>query len=404
MRAIIVVLDSFGLGASDDASAFGDEGADTFGHIAQWCAQDKANREGVRSGRLHIPNLMALGLGLAAQHSSGKALPVDKATEIQGKYGFAAEVSKGKDTPSGHWEIAGVPVEFDWGYFSLETPSFPSELIEALVDQGKLAGVLGNCHASGTIILDQLGEEHIRTAKPIVYTSADSVFQIAAHEAHFGLDRLYEICDLARILVDPYNIGRVIARPFVGEKAGQFERTGNRRDLSVLPPAATLLDRHAAAGGAVISIGKISDIFAHQGITQTYKAHGNAQIFEVLMQQVKTAPENSIIFANLVDFDMLYGHRRDVVGYAAALEDFDRKLPRLQEALRPDDVVVLTADHGCDPTWPGSDHTREHIPVLAFGPNITPENLGKRTSFADIGASLARHLGLDALPHGTNFL
>lgn len=404
MRAIIVVLDSFGLGASDDASAFGDEGADTFGHIAQWCAQDKANREGVRSGRLHIPNLMALGLGLAAQHSSGKTLPVEKAIEIQGKYGFAAEVSKGKDTPSGHWEIAGVPVEFDWGYFSLETPSFPPELIEALVDQGKLAGVLGNCHASGTIILDQLGEEHIRTAKPIVYTSADSVFQIAAHEEHFGLERLYEICDLARILVDPYNIGRVIARPFVGEKAGQFERTGNRRDLSVLPPAATLLDRHAAAGGAVISIGKISDIFAHQGITQTYKAHGNAQIFEVLMQQVKTAPENSIIFANLVDFDMLYGHRRDVVGYAAALEDFDRKLPRLQEALRPDDVVVLTADHGCDPTWPGSDHTREHIPVLAFGPNITPENLGKRTSFADIGASLARHLGLDALPHGTNFL
>ena len=216
-------------------------------------------------------------------------------------------------------------MEFDWGYFSLETPSFPDSLVQDLVSQCDLPGVLGNCHASGTVILDQLGDEHIKTGKPIVYTSSDSVFQIAAHEEHFGLDRLMDICDVARKLVDPYNIGRVIARPFVGEKPGEFVRTGNRRDLSVLPPAPTLLDRYADKGGEVISIGKIADIFAHQGITQKYKAHGNAQIFEVMMDQVNNSPDNAILFANFVDFDMLYGHRRDVAGYAAALEEFDRQ-------------------------------------------------------------------------------
>ncbi len=404
MRAIIVVLDSFGLGASDDAPLFGDQGADTFGHIAEQCALGQADKPGLRSGPLNIPNLMALGLGLAAEQSTGHALKVTKAEKITGKYGFAAELSKGKDTPSGHWEMAGVPVTFDWGYFSLESPSFPESLINDLVTQGDLPGILGNCHASGTTILDQLGEEHIRTGKPIVYTSSDSVFQIAAHEEHFGLDRLYDICNVARRLVDDYNIGRVIARPFVGEKAEDFIRTGNRRDLSVLPPAPTLLDLYADSGGEVISIGKIADIFAHQGITQKFKAHGNAQIFDVLMDQIKNSPDKAIIFANLVDFDMLYGHRRDVAGYAAALEEFDRKLPELQAALRDDDVVILTADHGCDPTWPGSDHTREHVPVIAFGPKVSPGPIGKRETFADIGASLANHLGLAPLTTGTSFL
>ncbi|NOZ67419.1 MAG: phosphopentomutase [Alphaproteobacteria bacterium] len=404
MRAIIVVLDSFGLGASDDAPLFGDQGADTFGHIAEQCALGRADKPGLRSGPLDIPNLMTLGLGLAAEHSTGHALKVTKAEKITGKYGFAAELSKGKDTPSGHWEMAGVPVTFDWGYFSLESPSFPESLITDLVTQCDLPGILGNCHASGTTILDQLGEEHIRTNKPIVYTSSDSVFQIAAHEEHFGLDRLYDICDVARRLVDDYNIGRVIARPFVGEKAGDFIRTGNRRDLSVLPPAPTLLDLYADSGGEVISIGKIADIFAHQGITQKFKAHGNAQIFDVLMDQIKNSPDKAILFANLVDFDMLYGHRRDVAGYAAALEEFDRKLPELRAALRDDDVVILTADHGCDPTWPGSDHTREHVPVIAFGPKVSPGPIGKRETFADIGASLANHLGLAPLTTGTSFL
>ncbi len=405
MRAIIVVLDSFGVGETADAADFGDIGANTFGHIAQHCADGKADKDGVRSGALNIPNMMRLGLGLAAEESAGHEIKVAKAEgEITGKYGFAAELSKGKDTPSGHWEMAGVPVQFDWGYFPKEVPSFPDALVDALVKECDLPGILGNCHASGTVILDQYGEEHIKTGKPIVYTSADSVLQIAAHEKHFGLERLYEICAVARKLVDEYNIGRVIARPFLGETTGNFERTGNRRDLSVLPPAPTLLDKMAEAGGEVISIGKIADIFAHQGITQKYKAHGNAQIFDVMMEHVDKANDNTIVFANFVDFDMLYGHRRDVVGYAAALEEFDRNLPRLQQALRPDDVVVITADHGCDPTWPGSDHTREHVPVIAFGPKVKPGSIGKRDTFADIGTSLSTYLGLGAMPFGTSFL
>ncbi len=404
MRAIIVVLDSFGVGETDDAALFGDQGANTFGHIAEQCALGLANEVGLRSGPLHIPNLMELGLGLAGEASAGHEIKVKKATKITGKYGFAAEKSKGKDTPSGHWEIAGVPVEFDWGYFSLDSPSFPDSLIADLVRECKLPGVLGNCHSSGTTILEKLGEEHIKSGKPIVYTSADSVFQIAAHEDHFGLQRLYDVCDVARRLVDDYNIGRVIARPFVGEVAADFVRTGNRRDLSVLPPAPTLLDNFVASGGEVISIGKIADIFAHQGITQKFKAHGNEQIFDVLMAQVKGSVDNAILFANLVDFDMLYGHRRDVAGYAAALERFDKKLPILWAALRPDDVVILTADHGCDPTWPGSDHTREHVPVIAFGPKVTAGPIGKRETFADIGASLAEHLGLPPMMTGTSFL
>jgi len=404
VRAILIVLDSFGVGETDDAALFGDQGANTFGHIAAQCAAGMADKEGVRSGPLNIPNLMALGLGLASEASAGHEIKIEKAKKIIGKYGYAAEKSKGKDTPSGHWEMAGVPVEFDWGYFSLEAPSFPEKLINDLVREGNLPGVLGNCHASGTTIIEELGLEHLKTGKPIVYTSSDSVFQIAAHEESFGLDRLYDLCDIARKLVDDYNIGRVIARPFVGDRPENFIRTGNRRDLSVLPPAPTLLDFYAESGGEVISIGKIADIFAHQGITQKYKAHGNAQIFDVLMEQIKTSSDGAILFANFVDFDMLYGHRRDVTGYAAALEEFDRGLPAIWAALRPDDIVVLTADHGCDPTWPGSDHTREHVPVIAFGPNIAPGPIGKRETFADIGASLAQHLGLAPLKFGTSFL
>ena len=404
MRAIIIVLDSFGVGEADDAADFGDQGANTFGHIAEQCALGHGDRDGLRSGPLKIPNLMELGLGLLGEAAAGHDLPLEKASKIIGKYGYAAEKSKGKDTPSGHWEMAGVPVLEDFGYFTSKTSSFPESLLNDLITECDLPGVLGNCHASGTVILDDLGGEHIKSGKPIVYASSDSVFQIAAHEDHFGLDRLYQVCDVARRLVDDYNIGRVIARPFVGEKPGDFIRTGNRRDLSVLPPAPTLLDIYSVSGGEVISIGKIADIFAHQGITQKFKAHGNEQIFEVLMDQIDNSVDNAILFANMVDFDMLYGHRRDVPGYAAALEEFDQALPRLHAALRPDDVVVLTADHGCDPTWPGSDHTREFVPVIAFGPKVAASNIGKRDTFADIGASLARHLGLAPLAFGTSFL
>lgn len=404
MRAIIVVLDSFGVGEADDAALFGDQGANTFGHIAEQCALGQADVEGLRSGPLHIPNFMELGLGLAAEAAAGHEIKVARAVKITGKYGYAAEKSKGKDTPSGHWEMAGVPVMTDWGYFLNEASSFPPSLLDDMITECKLPGVLGNCHASGTVIIDDLGQEHIKSGKPIVYASTDSVIQIAAHERHFGLDRLYDVCDVARRLVDDYNIGRVIARPFVGECPGEFVRTGNRRDISVLPPAPTLLDKYAESGGTVISIGKIADIFAHQGITRKYKAHGNKQIFDVLMEQVHNSEDNAILFANLVDFDMLYGHRRDVPGYAAALEEFDRSLPELWAALRPDDVVVLTADHGCDPTRPGSNHTREFVPVIAFGSKVSPGFIGKRETFADIGTSLAVHLGLDPMPAGTSFL
>lgn len=402
-RAIIAVLDSLGVGETDDAPNYGDEGANTFGHIVEACANGKADRAGTRGGPLHIPNLLQLGFGLAAKESGRFALPLEDPKDATGLYGFAAERSFGKDTPSGHWEMAGLPVEFDWVFFPRETPCFPDALIDALIDQADLPGVLGNKHASGTVIIEELGAEHMKTGKPIVYTSADSVFQIAAHEESFGLDRLYDLCAIARKLVDEYNVGRVIARPFIGE-AGGFARTGNRRDLATPPHAPTLLDIHSAAGGEVISIGKIADIFAHSGITRNVKAHGNDAIFDAMLQETRTAPENAIIFANFVDFDSLYGHRRDVVGYATALESFDQRLPELSDLLRPEDVVFLTADHGCDPTWPGSDHTRENIPMIAFGPQLQGRNIGKRDTFADLGQSVAAHLKLDPLDTGNNFL
>ncbi|GAK33396.1 phosphopentomutase [Iodidimonas nitroreducens] len=404
MRAIIAVLDSFGIGEAPDAAVFGDQGSNTFCHIAQACADGAADQPGLRQGPLNIPNLLALGLGHAAR-TAGGTLPAHMIlpSTTTGLHGAAAERSKGKDTPSGHWEMMGLPVLFDWGYFPKETPCFPDQLINDLISRANIPGVLGNCHASGTSIIAELGEEHIKTGKPIVYTSADSVFQIAAHETHFGLDRLYELCAIARELVDDYHIGRVIARPFLGEHPDTFERTGNRRDLATPPHAPTLLDISKDHGREVISIGKISDIFAGSGISRSIKAHGNQAVFERLIEQIETASDGSIVFANFVDFDMLYGHRRNVPGYAAALEAFDRQLPALRAALKPGDVMVLSADHGCDPTAEGSDHTREYIPVLAFGPDLGAKDIGIRQSFADIGQSLAHHLGLPPLDAGERF-
>ncbi|HEU5281602.1 MAG TPA: phosphopentomutase [Gammaproteobacteria bacterium] len=402
-RAFIIMLDSFGLGATADAERYGDAGANTLLHIAKACAEGKADKAGVRQGPLHLPNLTRLGLNGAAMASSGLPVPgLDVNARIEGAYGCAEELSHGKDTQSGHWEMAGVPVLYDWGYFKPDYPSFPESLIADFVRLGALPGVLGNHHASGTTIIEQLGEEHERTGKPIVYTSADSVFQIAAHEESFGLQRLYDISEIARKLVDPYNIGRVIARPFTG-KPGSYTRTGNRRDYATPPHAPTLLDVMKNAGGEVIAIGKVADIYAHQGVTKMIKASGNAVLFEAFIEQARVAPDNSIVFVNLVDFDMVYGHRRDVLGYAKALEDFDAKLPALEAALKPGDMVVITADHGCDPTWPGSDHTREHVPVIAFGPAVKAGAIGKRKTFADIGQSIAKHLGLPALPYGEAF-
>lgn len=404
-RAFILVMDSFGVGATDDAVKFGDQGANTLGHIAQACAEGKADIPGGRQGPLKLPNLARLGLGLSAAESAGSPPPgFARPDQVTGAYGHAAERSFGKDTPSGHWEMAGVPVEYDWGFFPKETPCFPAELTDALIARCDLPGVLGNCHASGTEIIARLGEEHIRSGKPIVYTSADSVFQVAAHEEHFGLERLYALCRTAKELVDAYNIGRVIARPFIGEDATSFQRTGNRKDLTTPPPSPTLLDRLQDEGREVIAIGKISDIFAQRGMTQTIKANGNAALFDATLDAAKTAPEGSLVFTNFVDFDTLYGHRRDVAGYAAALEAFDERLPEFETLLQPGDLAVITADHGCDPTWHGNDHTREHIPILAFGPEVTPGSLGRRDSFADIGQTLARHLGIAPLDHGKDFL
>ncbi len=297
-----------------------------------------------------------------------------------------------------------MPVLFDWGYFTDRTDTFPRELLETLIERAELPGVIGNCHASGTTIIRELGDEHVRTGKPIVYTSADSVFQIACHEEAFGLERLYELCDIARELVDDYRIGRVIARPFVGDGPDTYVRTGNRRDLTTPPHAPTVLDKLVESGGEVISIGKIADIYAHQGITRKVKASGNAALFDATLTAMDEAVEQSIIFTNFVDFDMLYGHRRDVDGYAAALEYFDGRLPELMDRMREDDLLILCADHGCDPTWEGTDHTREHIPVLAFGAGLKAGSLGRRDTFADIGQSIAAHLGLPKLEYGTSFI
>lgn len=403
-RVCVLLMDSLGIGASYDAGMYGDSEANTFVHIVEACAEGKADKKGMRQGKIKLPHLTQAGLFHAAMASSGTdvfslaELPLPK-----GYYGYAAEQSLGKDTPSGHWELAGVPVNFDWGYFSNDDPCFPGTLINKLIKSADLPGVLGQKHASGTDIVNELGEEHIKTGKPIVYTSADSVFQIAAHEEHFGLQKLYALCEIARKLVDEYQIGRVIARPFIG-KPGQFKRTGNRKDYATPPPAPTLLNKLVEAGREVIAIGKTADIFAHQGITQTIKADGNMALFDATLKAFKKAPNGSLVFTNFVDFDSSYGHRRDVIGYAQALEQFDKRLPELEAMLRPEDLIVITADHGCDPTFPGSDHTREHIPVLVYGSQTQGDFIGRRETFADVGQTVAEHLNIAPLRYGHSFL
>ncbi|QRN37725.1 phosphopentomutase [Pectobacterium carotovorum] len=405
-RAYIMVLDSFGIGSSADAERFGDVGSDTLGHIAQACAAGTADKG--RSGKLYLPNLSRLGLGKAAEASTGTfPAGLDENADIIGAYAHASEISSGKDTPSGHWEIAGVPVLFDWGYFKDEENSFPQELLDKLVKRANLPGYLGNCHSSGTVILDQLAEEHMKTGKPIFYTSADSVFQIACHEETFGLDKLYELCEIAReeLTEGNYNIGRVIARPFIGDKPGNFERTGNRHDLAVEPPAPTILKKMVdEKGGEVVSVGKIADIYAQVGITKKVKATGIDALFDATLKEMDSAGDNTIVFTNFVDFDSAYGHRRDIPGYAAALELFDRRLPEMLSRVKGDDILILTADHGCDPSWHGTDHTRENVPVLIYGPNVKPGSYGHRETFADIGQTVATYFGLSPMDYGKSIL
>ena len=405
-RAFLFVLDSFGIGNAPDAAAFGDSnnsdlGADTFGHIDAACNAGNADRAGLRQGQLHIPNMERLGLRHAYALAHQKPLP---ASASEGFFGSATEISLGKDTPSGHWEIAGLPVPFVWTFFQKDKPTFPPDLLAEIYRRAGITGSLGNCHASGTEVITQFGEEHIRTGMPIFYTSSDSVLQIAAHETHFGLERLYQLCETVFDLTAPMRVGRVIARPFLGETAHSFKRTANRHDYAIPPPSATVLDRLIAAGQKVHGIGKISDVFAGRGISTSTKASGNMALFDTSLAAMDTAQDGDLVFANFVDFDMEYGHRRDVPGYAAALEAFDKRLPEAIGKLRDGDILILTADHGCDPTWHGTDHTREQIPIFGTGANITAANLGVRTSFSDIGETIGRYLGLEAGPNGVSFL
>jgi len=396
-RSIILVLDSLGLGSTEDSHLYGDTGSDTLGHIIESCDSNNANNS-ERNGPLFIPNLIRWGLGEAAIASRKKSLPIPR-VEPQGAFGYAKEVSAGKDTPSGHWEICGLPVPFEWGTFPKTENCFPESLLLSLIREGKISGTLANKHASGTQVIEEFGQEHINSGFPICYTSADSVFQIAAHEEHFGLDRLYELCTIAKRLVDPLEITRVIARPFTGSSKDGFERTANRKDLTTPPNGPTLLDNIQDGGGDVISVGKIGDIFSNQGVSYTVKAPNNMGLVDQLLSEMKKVNEG-LIFVNLVDFDTKFGHRRDVAGYALALEQFDARIPEIEAQLTINDLVLITADHGCDPTWPGNDHTREHVPVVFYGKSIKNNNLGERESFCDMGQTIAQHLEIEPLLHG----
>lgn len=396
-RAIVIVIDSFGIGHAPDAEAFGDVGANTFASLSQ------AYYEHTQKP-ISLPNFSKLGLVRACEEASGKELPVERVAPAHGAYGYCAELSTGKDTPSGHWEMMGVPVLFDWGYFSDRENSFPTALIDDINERTGFKGILGNCHASGTTIINELASEHIKTGIPICYTSADSVFQVAAHEEHFGLDNLYLYCETVREALKGYNVGRVIARPFIGNETEGFERTGNRRDYSVLPPAPTVLDKAFDKGVHVVSVGKISDIFAHQGISEKTKATGINALVDATISHMKEKHDNAIIFTNLVNFDQDFGHRRDAVGYADALQSLDKRLPELYEALNDDDLLIFTADHGCDPTWHGNDHTREFVPVLGYHNHISSVALGQRTTFADMGQTIAELFDLGTMEYGQSFL
>jgi phosphopentomutase len=398
-RAFMVVMDSVGIGGAPDADRFfngtrPDTGANTLGHIAQACAKGQLGR-----GPLHLPHLDRLGLGAALQLASGMAPPPGLGATPQGRWGAATEISKGKDTPSGHWELAGVPVPWDWHYFPDTQPAFPPDLSARIAVLAGTQGILGDCHASGTEIIARLGADQIRTGWPICYTSADSVFQIAAHEDHFGLDRLLDLCQRAAPILHAMRVGRVIARPFVGSVEQGFTRTANRHDYAIAPPSPTLCDWAQADGRRVHAVGKIGDIFSMRGIDDVAKGD-DATLIGHLARLVDAAEVGSLTFANIVEFDSLYGHRRDVAGYAAALERFDAALGPILAALRPGDMMVLTADHGNDPTWTGTDHTRERVPVLIAGQGAGA--LG-HLGFVDVAAFIATHLGLSRRGPGKAF-
>jgi phosphopentomutase len=382
-RICLMVLDSAGIGEMPDAADWGDAGADTLGHIMQ-------------SRKVDLPNLQRMGLGNIRPL---EGMPAEE--NPIGSYGKCTLRSNGKDTTTGHWEMAGIILE---KAFPTYPNGFPSRIIDRFIDEVKVPGILGNLPASGTEIIKQLGEEHVRTGKPIVYTSADSVFQIAAHEEVIPISRLYEICEIARRILDGENrVGRVIARPFLGTSAADFKRTENRHDYAVPPPSRNLLPLLKDAGLDVVCIGKIASIYDSVGVTEDLTAKNNDQTIDQTINALN-ADSRGLIFANLVDFDMLYGHRRDTEGYAKALEHFDSRLPEMFKAMRDRDLLILTADHGNDPTATGSDHTREYAPLLVFSKLARAGvDLGTRGSLADIGRTVADNFGFE-LDEGTSFL
>jgi phosphopentomutase len=381
-RIVLMVLDSAGIGEMPDAAAWGDAGADTLGNI-------------LKTHPAELPNLR--NLGLANIRPLENLPPVENPS---GSFGKCTLKSNGKDTTTGHWEMAGIILT---KAFPTYPEGFPPRIIDEFVARARVPGVLANVPASGTEIIKEFGEEHVKTGKPIVYTSADSVFQIAAHEEVIPIDRLYEICEIAREILDGEDrVGRVIARPFVGDSAASFKRTENRHDYAVPPPADNLLPLLKSAGLDVVCIGKIASIYDSLGVTEDLTAKNNDQTID---QTVNALNKDSrgLIFSNLVDFDMLYGHRRDPAGYSRALEHFDRRLPEILDALRDDDLLVITADHGNDPTYPGSDHTREYAPLLVYGKAAKPGiDLGTRQSLSDIGQTIAENFGLE-LKDGVSF-
>jgi phosphopentomutase len=381
-RITLIVLDGAGIGAMPDAPEWGDAGSDTFGHICE-------------SRQLNLPHLQGLGLGNIRALSGVPAIK-----NPRGGYGKCALKSNGKDTTTGHWEMAGIILE---RAFPTYPNGFPKSVIDEFIAKTGVPGILGNIPASGTEIIKQLGEEHVKTKKPIVYTSADSVFQIAAHEEVISLERLYQICEIARAMLrGEHEVGRVIARPFLGE-TGSFYRTENRHDYAVPPPRENLLPLLSENGLEVVSIGKIASIYDSQGVTRDLTAKNNEQSID---QTIKALQDDTrgLIFSNLVDFDMLYGHRRDTEGYARALEHFDSRWPEIESALRDDDLLMITADHGNDPTYPGTDHTREYAPLIVYGKKAqSGVSLGTRSSLSDIGASIAENFQLN-LKAGESFL
>lgn len=390
-RAFLVVLDSVGIGGAPDAGNFAtggvsDAGANTLAHIAQ-----------ARAGGLALPNLDALGLGEALRLASGEAAPGLDATP-KGLWGAARSDAAGKDTPSGHWDLAGVPARRALHQFPDHVPTFPDAVVSAITEAAGTGGILGNCHASGTDIVARLGAEHLRSGWPICYTSVDSVVQIAAHEQTFGLERLLALCAAIAPMMHAMNVGRVIARPFTGSAETGFTRSGNRRDFAMPPPGRTLCDWVSDAGRVVHAIGKIGDIFSMRGIDTLVKG-SDAELMAHLQRAVDGAEPGSLTFANFVEFDSLYGHRRDVQGYAEALEWFDAALGPVLGSLSPGDMMLITADHGNDPTWPGTDHTRECVPVLIAGRGAGPLGLLR---FCDVAASVAAHMGVRNEGPGAN--